>query len=180
MPDIAPAPTGDVTLEAMLLAGEPTHPKAPMQDQGYDMVYSIAPAQVGELTGTELVAPYLQLLSGQPGELTAIPLPVLETGNHLSYGLQWIAFGIMAPAGLIYFIVAETRERRRFREEQEQMLLDAPVSGPEPDPESADEEGEGGVEKHAPMPPAPARSRARYGDGRRNPWQRAYDRQEER
>ena len=180
VPDIAPAPTGDVTLEAMLLAGEPTHSKAPMQDQGYDMVYSIAPAQVGELTGTELVAPYLQLLSGQPGELTAIPLPVLETGNHLSYGLQWIAFGIMAPAGLIYFIVAETRERRRFREEQEQMLLDAPASGPGPDPESADGEGEGGVEKHAPMPPAPARSRARYGDGRRNPWQRAYDRQEER
>ncbi len=157
VPEIAPAPAGDVTITAMLLAGEPEHTKAPMHDQGYDMVYSINPAQVGELTGTSLAAPYLQLLSEQPGVLTAIPLPMLETGNHLSYGLQWIAFGIMAPAGLLYFIFAEARERRRFREEQEEL-------GATP-----------AVEEAAAAPP-----RERYGQSRRNPWQRAYDRQEER
>lgn len=175
VPDIAPAPAERVTITAMLLAGEPEHPKAPMNDHGYDMVYSIDPAQVSELTGTELTAPYLQLLSGQPGELTAIPLPVLETGNHLSYGLQWIAFGIMAPAGLIYFLVAETRERRRFREEQEQMRIDAPTSGPGPDPSGADE-----LEELHAQKTQPAATRSRYGQSRRNPWQRAYDRQEER
>ena len=89
--------------------------------------------------------------------LTAIPLPMLETGNHLSYGLQWIAFGIMAPAGLLYFIFAEARERRRFREEQEEL-------GTTP-----------AVDEAAAAPP-----RERYGQSRRNPWQRAYDRQEER
>lgn len=157
VPEIAPAPTESVTITAMLLAGEPEHPKAPMQDQGYDMVYSINPAQVGELTGTEPAEPYLQLLSDQPGELSAIPLPMLETGNHLSYGLQWIAFGVMAPAGLIYFLFAEARERRRYREEQEQLGVAEPA------------------EEAAAAPP-----RDRYGQSRRNPWQRAYDRQEER
>lgn len=157
VPEIAPAPTENVTITAMLLAGEPEHPKAPMHDQGYDMVYSINPAQVGELTGTEPAEPYLQLLSDQPGELSAIPLPMLETGNHLSYGLQWIAFGVMAPAGLIYFLFAEARERRRYREEQEQLGVAEPA------------------EEAAAAPP-----RDRYGQSRRNPWQRAYDRQEER
>ncbi|QYH20554.1 SURF1 family protein [Corynebacterium aquatimens] len=160
VPDIAAAPTQTVTLTGMLRVDEGTHPTAPMHDQGYQMVYSISPPQIAELTGTEMLSPYLQLLEGEPGVLTPIPLPQLETGNHLSYGLQWIAFGILAPAGLIYFIAAETRERRRFREEQEQLLIDAPLN----------------VDKHQ----APPETRARYGHARRNPWATAYDKEQDR
>ncbi|WP_349018906.1 SURF1 family cytochrome oxidase biogenesis protein, partial [Corynebacterium coyleae] len=108
VPDIDAAPTGDVTITGMLRAGEAVHPTAPIHDQGYDMVHSINPSQVGELagidTGAVMVEPYLQLLSDQPGTLTAIPLPQLETGNHLSYGLQWILFGVAAPGALLYFL----------------------------------------------------------------------------
>ena len=141
-----------------------------MHEQGYDMVYSISPAQVGSLTGTEVVSSYLQLLGGEPGVLDPIPLPQLETGNHLSYGLQWILFGIAAPAGLIYFLYADSRERRRFEAEQEQMLLDDTTAAGSPDPD--------------PSPAVPtvstARPRQRYGSSRANPWAKAYDKEEER
>lgn len=173
VPDITPAPTGDVTITGLMLADEGVHPSAPLHEQGYEMVYSISPGQVGDLLGQDLVSPYLQLLSGEPGELAAIPLPQLETGNHLSYGLQWILFGIAAPAGLIYFIFAEQRERRRFAEEQEQLLADAAASPAGPPPEDADAEGQVDVVKQT----AP---RQRYGSSRANPWAKAYDKERER
>ena len=137
-----------------------------MHEQGYDMVYSISPAQVGSLTGTDVVSPYLQLLGGEPGVLDPIPLPQLETGNPLSYGLQWILFGLAAPAGLIYFLYSDSRERRRFEAEQEQLLLDDTTAAGSPDPVT-------------PAAPA-ARSRQRYGSSRANPWAKAYDKEEER
>lgn len=173
VPDFAAAPGSVVTLTGMLRLDEGIHPTAPMQDQGYQMVYSISPGQIGELTGTDMLSPYLQLLGGEPGVLEPIPLPQLETGNHLSYGLQWIAFGILAPAGLIYFIVAETRERRRYREEQEQLLLaDASPTPAGPAPEPAAAEANVGTQGPA--------QRSRYGQTRRNPWSGAYDKEQER
>ncbi|WJY68484.1 SURF1 family cytochrome oxidase biogenesis protein [Corynebacterium auris] len=164
VPEFSSAPTGRLTATGFVRADEGVHPTPPMHDQGYDMVYSISTGQVSELTGQPLASPYVQLAAGEPGELQAIPLPQLDTGNHLSYGLQWIAFGILAPAGLIYFIWAETRERRRFREEQEALLADAPLADTPSEP--------------APSEPAPARPR--YGSAKRNPWAASYDRQEER
>ena len=167
VPDIAPAPTGEVTITGMLRADEGEHPNPPMHEQGYDMVYSISPGQVGSLVGTDVVSPYIQLLGDEPGVLDPMPLPQLERGNHLSYGLQWILFGIAAPAGLIYFLYSDTRERRRFAAEQEQLRIDA-TSGPAPDPEPSD-----------PTSP-PVRTRQRYGSSRANPWAKAYDKEAER
>ena len=45
--------------------------------------------------------------------LGVLPLPQTDSGPYLSYGLQWLAFGIMAPLALAYFVRAELRERRR-------------------------------------------------------------------
>lgn len=157
VPEIDAAPTTEVTLTALVLPQEPVHSSAPLEEQGYQMVYSINPPQVADLTGTDLTSPYLQLLGGSPGVLNPIPLPQLETGNHLSYGLQWILFGLAAPAGLIYFLVAETRERRRFEEEQEQLLIDDSVATAPPNP-----------------------TRTRYSSSRANPWAKAYDKEAER
>lgn len=190
VPNIDAAPTGDVTITGMLRAGEAVHPTAPIHDQGYDMVHSINPAQVGELagvdTGAVMVEPYIQLLSDQPGTLTAIPLPQLETGNHLSYGLQWILFGVAAPGALLYFLYSESRERRRFAEEQKQLLNDDTVAGP-PNPgedSSAGSAAEPAANAPAPSAQAPAatptRSRQRYGSSRANPWAKAYDKEQER
>ncbi|MGV0434498.1 SURF1 family cytochrome oxidase biogenesis protein [Corynebacterium ureicelerivorans] len=167
VPPIAPAPTGEVTIAGMLRADEGEHPNPPMHEQGYDMVYSISPGQVGSLAGMDVVSPYIQLLGEEPGVLDPMPLPQLERGNHLSYGLQWILFGIAAPAGLIYFLYSDSRERRRFAAEQEQLRIDA-TPGPAPDPEPSD----------ATSPPV--RTRQRYGSSRANPWAKAYDKEAER
>lgn len=62
--------------------------------------------------------------SGEDGDvpdLQALPLPHLDGGTNLSYGIQWIAFGILAPVGLGWFVYAEMRERRREREESAEI-----------------------------------------------------------
>jgi cytochrome oxidase assembly protein ShyY1 len=61
----------------------------------------------------------VQLVENQPGALGVLPLPHLDAGPFLSYGIQWIAFGIVAPIGLGYFVFAEIRERRREHGAQE-------------------------------------------------------------
>jgi hypothetical protein len=57
-----------------------------------------------------------------------IPLPHLDAGPFLSYGIQWIAFGILAPVGLGYFLFSEIRARRNERR------LDNPATSPEDTP----------------------------------------------
>ena len=46
---------------------------------------------------------------GQPGVLSPLPLPQLDSGPFFSYALQWIAFGIMAPLAIGYLIYNELR-----------------------------------------------------------------------
>jgi cytochrome oxidase assembly protein ShyY1 len=117
VPSIAPAPGEPVTITARLRNSERrAEGKDPLREDGVAQLYSINTGQVGQLTGTALADPYLQLVDGQPGGLGVIPLPHLEAGPFLSYGIQWIAFGIVAPIGLGYFIYAEIRQRRRDKE----------------------------------------------------------------
>ena len=72
-----------------------------------------SPADAERALGTSLAPFYLQLSADQPGSLSPIALPQLESGPYLSYGLQWLAFGIMAPLGVAYFLYSEIRQRRR-------------------------------------------------------------------
>lgn len=115
-PSFAPAPTDQVTVTARARVSEGTVPgKDPIRENGYEQVYFIDAGQIGATLGLEPVDAYFQLAPDQPGGLKPIPLPQLDAGPYLSYGLQWLAFGIMAPLGLIYFARAEIRERRRSR-----------------------------------------------------------------
>ena len=116
VPPIPAAPSTPVTITARLRDSEQRSDKAPIVENDMTQVYSINTRQVGELTGTGLAAPYLQLVEDQPGGLGVLPLPHLDAGPFLSYGIQWIAFGILAPIGLGYFIFAEIRQRRRERD----------------------------------------------------------------
>ncbi|MFI5782474.1 SURF1 family protein [Nocardia sp. NPDC051570] len=123
LPPIPEPPTGPQRIQARVRKSEGVTPgKDPMIQDGYRQVYSIDTGQLstvlsGPLTTIPTGGPggYLQLTEKQPGALTPLPLPQLEAGPYLSYGLQWIAFGIMAPLGLGYFVFAELRERRRER-----------------------------------------------------------------
>ena len=114
IPLIPPPPSETVTITARLRDPEgPVAGKDPFRESGVQQVYSIDTGQVATLTGVQLAGSYLQLLDGQPGGLGVIALPHLDAGPFLSYGIQWIAFGILAPIGLGYFVYSEIRVRRR-------------------------------------------------------------------
>ena len=115
VPAIPAPPEGVVTLTARLRDSEtaPAEGKEPFTEGGYRQVYGIDTGQVSALTGTPLTGSYLQLTDDQPGGLGVLALPRLDAGPFLSYGIQWIAFGILAPIGLGYFVFAEVRTRRR-------------------------------------------------------------------
>ncbi|PXX57677.1 cytochrome oxidase assembly protein ShyY1 [Nocardia tenerifensis] len=120
-PPIPDPPAGPQRIEARVRMSEGITPgKDPSVQDGYRQVYSIDTAQEAAFLQQPLTpiptgerGGYLQLSENQPGAFTPTPLPQLDAGPYLSYGLQWLAFGIMAPLGLGYFLYAEIRERRR-------------------------------------------------------------------
>ena len=129
VPTIPPPPTGPVTITARLRDSEPVvQGKEPFHQDGAQQVYSISTTQIAAVTGVPLAGSYLQLIEGQPGGLGVIGLPHLEAGPFLSYGIQWIAFGIIAPIGLGYFVYSEIRQRRREKAANE--AADAAPSAP--------------------------------------------------
>ncbi len=129
VPPIAPAPGGTVTIVARLRDSEPSpEGKAPFRQDGAQQVYAINTPQISALLDVPLTGAYLQLIEDQPGGLGAIALPHLDAGPFLSYGIQWIAFGILAPLGLGYFIVSEIRARRREKGAAENRPVSAPLT----------------------------------------------------
>lgn len=87
------------------------------------------PPVIGDLLGTDLSPYYLQLAGGQPGSLEPMPVPSTELGPYLSYGLQWMAFGVLAPIGLGYFVWSEIRQRRRLDDEDNDAAAARPRKG---------------------------------------------------
>jgi hypothetical protein len=61
-----------------------------------------------------------------------IGLPHLDAGPFLSYGIQWIAFGIIAPIGVGYFVLAEVKQRRREKAQSDsRATTSAPLTAEE-------------------------------------------------
>lgn len=111
VPEYAAAPAGEVTVVGRLRRDEATaKAKAPVTDGGRRQVYAVDSRAVGELTGQPLRKGYVQLNAGQPGTLGALPLPRLDAGPHLSYALQWLAFGAMAIVGWVLLVRRELTE----------------------------------------------------------------------
>ncbi|WTZ50481.1 SURF1 family protein [Nocardia sp. NBC_01388] len=169
-PRVPDAPAGPQHLEARVRASEGIiDSKPPMSGDGYRQVYSIDTQQESTVLGIPLTplptnarGGYLQLDEHQPGAFTPVDLPQLDAGPYLSYGLQWLAFGIMAPLGLGYFVFAEIRARRRERAESAPADQPIPTGDPNtPTPETP-------TPPPAPKPPTTeARLASRYGDTRR-------------
>jgi cytochrome oxidase assembly protein ShyY1 len=114
VPNYPPVPGGEVTVTGRLRADEPDPQGGEVvQQDGHRQVYAVSSRTVSAATGVRLEPGYLQLMDGSPGVLSALPLPQLDPGPSFAYALQWIAFGTMAPLGLIYFAWREATERRR-------------------------------------------------------------------
>lgn len=118
VPDYPDAPTGQVDITARLRTAEAGLAE-PVPVDGLPAVRVVDPVVLGETLGHTVVTDgYLQLAGDQPGSLTPAPIPGIENGPYLSYGLQWLAFGVLAPAALLYFAWAELRARRRDAESE--------------------------------------------------------------
>lgn len=125
VPPIARPPAEAVTITARLRDSEPTaQGKDPFARDGVQQVYSINTEQVAALTKVPLAGSYLQLVESQPGGLGVIGVPHLDAGPFLSYGIQWISFGIVAPILLGYFVYSEIRVRRQ----EKQQLAETPAA----------------------------------------------------
>ncbi len=144
-PAIADPPPGPQRIEARVRASEGVVPdKLPSTQDGFRQVYTVDTTQESTVLGTPLTpiptgtdkGGYLQLAEGQPGAFTPSPLPQLDAGPYLSYGLQWLAFGLMAPLGLGYFVVAELRARRRDRTHTDPPTDPTPELPPKPTTEA--------------------------------------------
>lgn len=123
VPPIARPPQDTVTITARLRDSEPlVHDKEPFTRDGFQQVYSINTQQVSVLTKVPLAGSYLQLVENQPGGLGVIGVPHLDAGPFLSYGIQWISFGILAPIGLGYFAYSEIRARHQAKEQTEAQM----------------------------------------------------------
>jgi cytochrome oxidase assembly protein ShyY1 len=111
-PDVVPAaPSGDVTVVARLQQSEPV---LPGRTAPRGQVASINLPTVAKLAGTSKTysGAYGLLASETPAAATrprAVEEPVPDEGPHLSYAIQWIAFGLLAFFGLFW---AFRRERR--------------------------------------------------------------------
>jgi cytochrome oxidase assembly protein ShyY1 len=127
VPPIPRPPDTTVTITARLRDSEPiAQGKDPFTRDGVQQVYSINTEQVAALTKVPLAGSYLQLVDSQPGGLGVIGIPHLDAGPFLSYGIQWISFGILAPIGLGYFVYSEVRTRRQ--EKQRTPAPQAPMT----------------------------------------------------
>ena len=63
---------------------------------------SVKPKSIAKLQGIDANEYYLDLLGSSDGQvkpLTKIELPELSNGPHYAYGIQWLAFGLLALIG---------------------------------------------------------------------------------
>lgn len=129
---IAKAPAGEMELTGYVRLGEGKNDRGVIDAEGRKQTTSVNADQIGEAMGLTLAHDYVQLdeqsteaITDRAGDAGVaphpIPLPKIESGPYLSYGIQWIAFGIIAPILLGWFIWSEIKERRREQLENEQL-----------------------------------------------------------
>jgi cytochrome oxidase assembly protein ShyY1 len=107
-PNYPAPPAGRVTVVSRIRADEVDRDQRPtFVRDGHRWSYAVDSNTVAQGTGLPLRPGYFALVDGQPGVLTSLPLPRLESGPYFSYALQWIAFGVMAPLAIGYLIYAE-------------------------------------------------------------------------
>ncbi|HEX8865133.1 MAG TPA: SURF1 family cytochrome oxidase biogenesis protein, partial [Lentzea sp.] len=134
-PSFAAPPAGDVTVIGLARPNESNEQPAFEQD-GRRQIYSINNKAVGP--GIE--PGYFQLIENQPGALDTLPLPRIESGPFFSYALQWIAFGVMAVGGWLYFTIREARPGGVLHEPKKRKKSIAELLAEEGD-DGADESG---------------------------------------
>lgn len=141
-PDAVPAPpSGEITVIARLRPGEPVIPGRGAPEGQLATIHLPAVAEL--VDAPTYTGMYGQLVREKPpaAETPAAAVrPADDEGPHLSYALQWIAFGVLAFIGLFWAIRRERRiaalppeereaarrpDRRSRDADEEDAILDA-------------------------------------------------------
>jgi cytochrome oxidase assembly protein ShyY1 len=119
-PDVVPAPPkGEVTVVARLKPSEPKLDRGAVDGQlasidlasfANELPYPIATGAYGQLASED---PAVQPMP------TPFPKPATEEGTHLSYSLQWFAFGVLMFIGFGYAARQQARNAAIDAEEDE-------------------------------------------------------------
>ncbi|MDO4909706.1 MAG: SURF1 family cytochrome oxidase biogenesis protein [Corynebacterium sp.] len=102
------------------LAEDPSS-SGPIDADGFKQISALSTQQMADALGTSGLGNFFIQLLDAPSPLTTLPQPEIKSGPYLSYGIQWIAFGILAPVGVVYLIYSDIREMRRQKEEDEEL-----------------------------------------------------------
>lgn len=132
-PDSVPAPpSGEVTAVVRLKHGEPELQRGAPEGQLASIDLPTFAAQLGYplLTGA-----YGQLASETPPAVempVAFPKPSTDEGTHLSYSLQWFAFGVLMFVGFGYAARQQARNAAIDAEDEEEVAADGTVHAATP------------------------------------------------
>ena len=119
-PDVVPSPpAGEVTVVARLKPSEPKLDRGAVEGQ---LASIDLPGFAEELPYTIETGAYGQLASETPPVQpmpTPFPKPATEEGTHLSYSLQWFAFGVLMFIGFGYAARQQARNAAIDAEDDE-------------------------------------------------------------
>ncbi|WP_457962383.1 SURF1 family protein [Arthrobacter sp. D1-29] len=125
-PDSVPEPpSGEVTAVVRLKPGEPQLQRGAPAGQ---LASIDLPAYSAELGYPLLTGAYGQLASESPAVADMpfpFPMPSTEEGTHLSYSLQWFAFGVLMFVGFGYAARQQARNAAIDAEEEAENGIDS-------------------------------------------------------
>lgn len=125
---VPPPPSGEVTVVGRVQPSEtaPEQPADLPEGQVTDLDVTLVAG-----SGASAYPGYIQLESSDPAQavgLTAIPLPDLSDGPHLSYAIQWVFFAIVAVTGFVLL----ARRERDYADTTTRTDVAPPTGGPGP------------------------------------------------
>jgi cytochrome oxidase assembly protein ShyY1 len=151
-PDAVPAPpSGDVAVTVRLRPGEPGLQRSAPEGQLASIDLAAYSAELGYPV---LEGAYGQLASETPpaAEMPVpFPKPSVEEGTHLSYSLQWFAFGILMFVGFGYAARQQARNARIDSELDDEL---------EPGPDQGADDAGAAPRRRTPAPSPRKRKRA--------------------
>ncbi|MFH5877648.1 SURF1 family protein [Arthrobacter sp. NA-172] len=126
-PDSIPAPpAGQVTVVARLKASEPNLDRGVVDGQ---LASIDLPSYATELSYPIMTGAYGQLATESPAvqQMPApFPMPATDEGTHLSYSLQWFAFGVLMFIGFGYAARQQARNAQIDAEDEDEEISAMP------------------------------------------------------
>lgn len=115
-PSVPPPPSGEVAITGRLQ--DMQQAEVLPDDLPAGQILSVNPSELNLPTGKRVASAYINLQASNPpqsGDITVMPEPEIDSGPHLSYALQWIAFALVLIIGIVILV----RREARFQESED-------------------------------------------------------------